>query len=190
MNFKLKKNIPNQEMELTKLKKEIEFLKLKKERELVLAQTTKQKQQLLNEINSLKKAQKNPSNFKKNMSRGLKIVGKGLATGFKEIQTASNNMQRDVAYPKEISNPNSPFSKGALMFLPKVKKPKKIIKKVNTPTKKPTYFIHDGKIYQTQPQIKPKNKVYQKQKRKPRARLETINIQKQSKHTYKPWELP
>jgi len=135
MNFKLKKNIPNQEMELTKLKKEIEFLKLKKERELVLAQTTKQKQQLLNEINSLKKAQKNPSNFKKNMSRGLKIVGKGLATGFKGIQTASNNMQRDVAYPKEM-NASKPFSKGALMFLPKGKKKKNKTKSIS-PSNKP-----------------------------------------------------
>lgn len=88
---------------IEELKKEIEKLKLQKEKELLKADTVREKQKLMSDIAILKKAQKKPSTFKKNFVTGLKTVGRGLGYTWKGIQKASRNI--------EMVNPDLPKTK-------------------------------------------------------------------------------
>ena len=123
--------------ELKNLESKLKSLRLKKERELKLATTKSQINKLNEEIKQLKKGEKNPSQFKKTFMSGLKTFGKGLGYGWRGIQKASNNLQRNdadfrrVARTKQSSK--SPFSQEALMFYPKRKPVSKV--SIRTPKK-------------------------------------------------------
>jgi hypothetical protein len=152
------------EQSVEKLRKEIEKLKLQKEKELLLATTMKEKQQLMNEIAMLKKTQQKPSSFMK----GLKATGKGIGFIWKNIQQASANLEKRDKGLQAVSKGNrkGAFSPEAKMWLPEI-----------TPMKG----------YKSKKKIKTRVKTFPK---RPKTRLVTKTIySKQIKSTSMPWEL-
>ena len=137
------------EQSVEELRNEIERLKLQKEKELLKANTLKEKEKLMSDIAMLKRAQKRPSSFKKNFLAGLKTVGKGLGYTWKGVQKASRNIEMaDPDLPRTKVRRMSAISPEAQMYMKatvpkktkmskkKKAKQKKMMRKTIYPTKK------------------------------------------------------
>lgn len=126
--------------ELTELRKEVEKLKKQKKNKLALAITTKERDNLLREINQLEAIKKSPSALKKfgrTYLRGLKTIG---GTFWKGIKRASRNLDTNAPEFRQMSKsmaqkkPMQPYSPLAEIYLPKTKPQHyKKVKKMKAP---------------------------------------------------------
>jgi len=111
--------------ELQKLQFEIDTLKKKKERQMLVADSMREKEKLLNEIKSLEAVSKSPSKLKsvgKTFGIGLKKSSKFL---WKAVKTGSRNLERNSPELKEINlNEKGSVSRLTKMYLPKQRKMK------------------------------------------------------------------
>lgn len=116
--------------EIKDLQLELRGLRIRKEKELKLAQSRAEINNLKTEIENLRKGERNPSQFKKNFKSGLKNFGRGLRLGFKGIQKASSNLQVNDSNLSKVVGKGKDYSR--LSRNPRVSR-----KKPKTKTKSP-----------------------------------------------------
>lgn len=116
---------------LQKLQLEIDVLKRKKERQMLLSNSMREKEKLLNEIKQLEATSKSPSKLKsfgRTFGIGLKKSGKFL---WKGIKKASRNLEKSSPELRKIDvNNKGSVSNLTKMYLPKQKKMKKKSRKM------------------------------------------------------------